>query len=204
MIHVIDYKLGNVGSVVNMLKYLGATVNVVARPEQLKDASKIILPGVGTFNAGSQALKHSGFSDAIKEAVSVDKAMLLGICLGMQLLSDGSEEGEGEGLGLIPGQVKRLNPENKQLPIPHMGWNRVSIRKASKLFREEIQPNPRFYFVHAYHVCCKDDKDVAGTTHYGEEFTAIIARDRVMGVQFHPEKSHKYGKILLKNFVEAV
>lgn len=203
MIHVIDYKIGNIGSVVNMLNHLGSAVTIASSPKDLEKADKIILPGVGAFDAGVEALKNSGFDEAIKNSVNKNNVMLLGICLGMQLLMEFSEEGDSPGLGLVSGHVKKIIIENEKMRIPHMGWNSVEVVRTSKLLTHALENERRFYFVHSYYVSCNDKDDVVGLTSYGSKFTSIFEKDRVMGVQFHPEKSHRYGKELLKNFMAA-
>jgi len=201
MIHVIDYKTGNIGSVVNMLSHLGADVVVASTPKEIMDASKIILPGVGSFDAGVNALQETGFYEEIKIAVRQKNVMLLGICLGMQLLMESSEEGVLPGLGLVPGHVKKIEIENEKMRIPHMGWNTVDVVRNNRLLGCSSEEDSRFYFVHSYYVSCKNENDSVGVTSYGSKFTSILESGRVMGVQFHPEKSHRYGKELLKNFL---
>lgn len=200
MIHVIDYKIGNIGSVINMLHHLGADVCIASRPKDIEFADKIILPGVGSFDAGVAALNHSGFGEAIKEAVN-RQTYVLGICLGMQLLMEFSEEGGSPGLGIVPGHVKKFTKEQESMRIPHMGWNTVDIIKKSRLFQRDKDLENRFYFVHSYYVLCSHEEDRVGLTSYGSKFTSVFERQRVMGVQFHPEKSHRYGKELFKNFM---
>lgn len=203
MIHVIDYKIGNIGSVVNMLHHLGAQVTVASCPKDIEGADKIILPGVGSFDAGVAALRNSGFDEALKQVVSERNSMLLGICLGMQLLMDHSEEGDSPGLGLVAGAVKKIAIEHDKMRIPHMGWNTVEVTRNSRLLDSSLSEERRFYFVHSYYVDCSDEHDVVGVTSYGSRFTSMFEKDRIMGVQFHPEKSHRYGKELFKNFVAA-
>lgn len=203
MIHVIDYQIGNIGSVVNMLNHIGAKAVVATSPKDLERAEKIILPGVGAFDAGMEALQNLGFDEAIKNAVADNKAMLLGICLGMQLLMEFSEEGDKPGLGLVPGHVKKFTAEHEKMRIPHMGWNVVDVVRTNRLFNQNLIEANKFYFVHSFFVNCSDDKDVIGLTPYGSKFTSAFERQTVLGVQFHPEKSHSYGKALFKNFMEA-
>lgn len=203
MIHVIDYNIGNIGSVVNMLRHIGAAVTIATKPEQIHNADKIILPGVGAFDAGVAALKSTGFDEAIQQVVRNDKVFLLGICLGMQLLMESSEEGMSAGLGLVQGQVKKFVIENKSMRIPHMGWNTVQAVNKGRLLTNAQDDAFRFYFVHSYYVHCTNPSDSVGVTSYGPNFTSVFEKDRIMGVQFHPEKSHRYGKQLFKNFVAA-
>jgi glutamine amidotransferase len=203
MIHVIDYKVGNIGSVVNMLNYLGAKVVVANRPEDIEKANKLILPGVGAFDTGASALKNTGFNEAILEAVQGRNATVLGICLGMQLLMEYSEEGDCPGLGLFAGGVKKIPVNNESMRIPHMGWNTVEIVKANSLINSCGDAPHRFYFVHSYFVDCLDSQEVIGLTSYGSKFASMIEKDNVLGVQFHPEKSHRFGKELFRNFLAA-
>jgi len=200
-IQIIDVGIGNIASVFNMLRRIGAKSTFVADPQKISLSSKIILPGVGSFDAGINALRKNGMDEAVREAGSRG-VYILGICLGMQLLCKNSEEGKEDGLGLIDAEVKKFNfPQNSKLKIPHMGWNHVSSQKDNALFLNMYQ-EPRFYFVHSYHVVCNELNDVITTTNYGYDFHSSFAHDNIMGVQFHPEKSHKFGMLLLKNFVE--
>lgn len=196
-IAVVNAGLGNVASVINMISYLGYRVLDCRRPEQLADASFIVLPGVGAYDAGVRLLQETGFRDAIDGMVRGQQTPILGICLGMQLLLQGSEEGRLDGFGFIPGRVVRFATPG--LRIPHMGWNYVERRQPSPLFRLfDEQKNPRFYFTHSYHVVC-DEQYVAGRTVYGEAFPSMVQSGHVMGVQFHPEKSHQYGMRMFRS-----
>lgn len=202
MIGVIDYGIGNVGSVHNMLRKIGGDVRCVSNVEQLAEFDSIILPGVGAFDNAINRLENSGFFSAIKTFAKTGKP-ILGICLGLQLLMEQSEEGIKTGLSLVPGQVKRFSFPHSlaDKKIPHMGWNRVRSSHNQVLFREMQEPS-RFYFVHSYHVVCSQDYVVA-TAHYGYDFTCAVQNQNIMGVQFHPEKSHRHGMRLLKNFIES-
>jgi glutamine amidotransferase len=193
---------GNVGSVRNMLRRLDCEVLITSEPGQVVRADKLILPGVGSFDAGMQALRERKLDAALHEAVSNNGARLLGICLGMQLLMEGSEEGSAAGLGLVRGRVRRLVPGERRLRVPHMGWNVVRPLRASTLFAAE-PGEQRFYFVHSYYVECAEPGDVAGMTDYGIEFASVIERGQVCGVQFHAEKSHRFGMALLARFIES-
>lgn len=195
MIGIIDYGMGNIGSILNMLKKIGAPAFKVTRADDIKRATKIILPGVGAFDHAMQRLNDQGFSNSIKEQANLG-IPILGICLGMQLLGSSSEEGVLEGLGLIPGKIKRF-PHSEGMRIPHMGWNAVN-EKDPQLFRN-LNEN-KFYFVHSYYYDPEDKTHSAGTTDYGIAFTACVRRDNICGSQFHPEKSHKYGMQFLRNF----
>lgn len=202
MIHVVDYGTGNVGSVLNMIRKVGGEARASGDADELSIARKLLLPGVGSFDNAVQKLGKLGLPDLLRDKVR-EGVPLLGICLGMQLLADGSEEGVLPGLGLIPGRVRRFSfgPERTDLKIPHMGWNRIRRRKAHPLI-SGLDENSRFYFVHSYHYQCQDEADVLLETTYGYDFTSGVQRENVMGVQFHPEKSHRYGMQLMKNFVE--
>ncbi|MBN1975159.1 MAG: imidazole glycerol phosphate synthase subunit HisH [Sedimentisphaerales bacterium] len=204
MIKIIDYGMGNVKSVANMLRKAGHDFQIVSDPLTIKKAEKIILPGVGAFDAGMKLLKSSGIYDVLNRCVLVDKIPILGICLGMQLLARMSEEGKEVGLSWIDADVKRFDfsQSDQSLKVPHMGWNYVlSQNENSNLFATIHQPM-RFYFVHSYHFVCNDHEDVLATAHYGYDFTCAVCKENIYGVQFHPEKSHKYGLQLLKNFLE--
>lgn len=201
MITVIDYGMGNIGSVINMIRRIGGEVRSSSSLDEIKDSRKLILPGVGAFDAGMTALEESGLGEALKDAVVSNGAYILGICLGMQLLLDSSEEGERSGLGLVPGRVTRFKVETQGLPVPHMGWNVIKPVKPSPI----VQSNDllqRFYFVHSYHVECADLNDVAATSEYGHEFVSVLERKKIFGVQFHPEKSHRFGMELLRKLIE--
>jgi glutamine amidotransferase len=199
MIGIIDYGMGNVGSIVNMLKKIGAKGETCSNPTKLQQYEKLILPGVGAFDNAMKKLNELNFSEAIKEYAQTGKP-LLGICLGMQLLADGSEEGELPGLGLIPGQVLKF--QHTDLAIPHMGWNTVTYKSSEPLFQhfQEFEES-RFYFVHSYFFKCDKEENIMTTTHYGHDFTSGVKTKNVFGAQFHPEKSHLFGIQMFKNFV---
>lgn len=201
MIVIVDYQMGNVGSIQNMLHRLGFASEVSGDRERIRRAGRLILPGVGAFDSGIRHLTEAGVLDVLNERVLGDKVPVLGICLGMQLLTRGSEEGQLPGLGWLDAETIRfqfLDPR-PELRIPHMGWNSLRVVGDSALF-SGYQEEPRFYFVHSYHVKCHDQSDQAGVTTYGLPFTSAVHRGNVMGTQFHPEKSHKFGMQLLKNF----
>lgn len=204
MIAVINYGMGNTGSIINMLYRIGAEARMIARPEQLNAAEKIILPGVGSFDAGMENLEELGFAEAIQEEVLVKGKPILGICLGMQLLGNRSEEGKKTGLSLIDfNNVKLSFPENIGLKVPHMGWDLVEIKKKVSLV-EGITDGARYYFVHSYHAVCKSATDVLMTCNYGYEFTVAVNKGQIYGTQFHPEKSHRFGMKIMDNFVRYV
>lgn len=201
MITVIDYGAGNIGSVLNMIRKVGGQAVASGDPAAVRAAEKILLPGVGSFDNAVSRLSDLGLMDVLQERAGAG-VPLFGICLGMQLLSDASEEGSLPGLGLIPGQVRRFLFEGNQanLKIPHMGWNQVVPAKGHPLCGG-LENDARFYFVHSYYYDCEDPADVLFRTSYGREFASGVQRGNVMGVQFHPEKSHRFGMQLLKNFI---
>lgn len=202
---IIDYGLGNLGSMANMLKKIGAQTVVSSDLSVIGAAEKLILPGVGAFDEGMQNLQSSGLVQVLNKRVLEEKVPILGVCLGMQLLGMRSEEGQLPGLGWLDAESVRFNFQdaNANLKVPHMGWNQLIICQAHPLFTDLDAAN-RFYFVHSYHVICANPDDVLASTSYGFDFTSAIVKDNIMGVQFHPEKSHKFGMHLLKNFVERV
>lgn len=202
MVTVIDYGMGNLGSIKNMLRKVNADALVSSKKEDIQTADKLILPGVGAFDRGMTELEQKGLIPVIKEAVFDGNKPLLGICLGMQLLTQKSEEGSLPGLGLIAAETVRFQIQNcGSLRIPHMGWNSIKIKKDHYLFRDfDEYEEPRFYFVHEYHVVCKNDDDVLTHTNYGYDYASAIQKDNIIGVQFHPEKSHKFGMHLFRNF----
>ena len=202
MITIIDYGMGNLGSVANMIKKVGGKSVITSNKDEIKQAKKILLPGVGAFDNSVKNLKNLDLWDLIKEKVLVEKVPIMGICLGMQLLTKGSEEGKLEGFGFIDAYTKKFTFENNKLKIPHMGWNIVKLQKTSKLFQGMENQENRFYFVHSYAVECYEEKDILTTAFYGYEFVSSFEKENIIGCQFHPEKSHKFGMALFKNFVE--
>jgi imidazole glycerol-phosphate synthase subunit HisH len=202
LITIIDYKMGNLGSIKNMFKYLGIESKIESDPDKIINASKILLPGVGSFKKAMANLDKGGFLPILEKKIINEKTPIMGICLGMQLLFETSEEGNCNGLGFIKGDVVRFNfnDENRKFNIPHMGWNIVKMKKDSLLSQNMYNEN-KFYFVHSYHAQCKDNEDVLMSTNYGYEFVSGIEKDNIFGFQFHPEKSHKYGKKLFENFI---
>lgn len=199
MITIVNTGISNVNSVHNMLTRIGCEAHIVVDAQQVRAAPKLILPGVGAFDAGMRALGESGLGEAIREAVLERGASLLGICLGMQLLLDGSEEGRLPGLGLVPGHARRFRVETSGLRVPHMGWNSVRWLRPSPVFPSD-SAEQRFYFVHSYYAECGDSADAVGLTNYGHEFVAVLQRGRVHGAQFHPEKSHRFGMDVLSAY----
>lgn len=198
-IQIIDYGLGNLGSIRNMLHHIGVESQITSDPDAVARAGKLILPGVGCFDHGMEALRKNGLADAIRTA-SERGAVLLGICLGMQLLTLRSEEGRLPGLGLVNAETLRF-PDAPGLKIPQMGWNYIE-RKDGESFGRTLPEDARFYFVHSYYVKCFNEEDVLFRTEYGVEFTSAFHHGNLYGVQFHPEKSHRYGMALLKEFSE--
>lgn len=201
---VVDYGVCNVGSIMNMLKKIGAEATVVSASEKLEKAGRLILPGVGSFDSGMDSLEERGLVEALKDAAGKG-IPILGICLGMQLLGTSSEEGKKEGLALMPVEYRRFqNPldhdTGKKLKIPHMGWDMVEIVNGSPL-SDGIPFPQRYYFVHSYYAVCEERYSLL-FCQYGHRFTVAVRSGNVYGVQFHPEKSHNFGLCILKNFVE--
>jgi glutamine amidotransferase len=198
---VVDYGMGNLGSILNMLKKIGVSdTKVSSNPKDIEHADKLILPGVGAFDTGMQRLRETGLIGLLNEKVLKAKTPTLGICLGMQLLTKASEEGELSGLGWIDAETIRFRFDQKKTG-PHMGWNTVKVQREGTLFKD-MYAEPRFYFVHSFHVVSHNLEDVLATTEYGYDFVSVIQHGHIMAAQFHPEKSHKFGMKLYKNFVE--
>ncbi len=202
MITIIDYGIGNLGSILNMLKKIRVKAEITSEISDIEKAEKLILPGVGSFDTGMQNLKERKFIPVLEEKVIGQKTPILGICLGMQLFSLKSQEGELPGLGWINAEVVKFDFSitQEKFNVPHMGWNTVDFNSAEVGW--DIDVNSRYYFVHSYYIRCNDDSDILGTTVYGHEFVSSFKKKNIMGVQFHPEKSHKFGMQLLKNFAE--
>lgn len=203
MISIVDYGLGNIRAFTNMYKRLNINVRVVTRADDLGDATKLILPGVGAFDHAMELLQSSGMRQALDERVIGRKVPVLGICVGMQILADGSDEGELPGLGWIPGRVRAFAsvPQLAGLPLPHMGWNDVQPVAGAALFAG-MEEDARFYFLHSYFFDCAQRGSTVATTTYGVDFSCAVRSGNVFGVQFHPEKSHHWGAQLLRNFAE--
>ncbi len=202
MIVIIDYNMGNPGSIDNMIKKIGYESVITHDIEIIKVAKKIILPGVGSFDKGIENLKNLNLWDILNYKAIKEKTPILGICLGMQLMTKKSEEGHEEGFGWIDAETLKFRFEGNHLKIPHMGWNSIKIMKATNLFKNMEDDENRFYFVHSYYVKCNNKVDVLTLTYYGYDFVSSFEKENIIGVQFHPEKSHKYGLALLKNFLE--
>ena len=205
MIGIIDYGMGNLGSIANMLKKVGAHATVSADPKVIERVEKLILPGVGAFDNGMKNLAERELLPVLNARVLSDRIPILGLCLGMQLFSRRSEEGKLPGLGWIPADTVRFASSDMQarLRIPHMGWNTLRIRHAHKLF-EDMDSDSRFYFVHSYHLVCSDESTVLAYTNYGYDFASVVGNENILGVQFHPEKSHKFGMKFLQRFAERL
>lgn len=204
MIAIIDYGIGNIGSIKNMLHKIGCRdVDFTSSPESLISADKIILPGVGSFDAGIEMLNKSGMREELDYQVKKNKKPLLGICLGMQMLGEKSDEGTLAGLGYIPFECKKFVFSDRGIKVPHMGWDYVNIERCDPIING-ISDQTRFYFVHSYYAKCKNEKNILLSCDYGIRFTAAVNHENIYGVQFHPEKSHGYGKQFLRNFIEEV
>lgn len=202
MIAIVDYDMGNIGSVSNMLKKIGRKSEITRDPAKIRDADHIILPGVGSFDSGMEQLEKLNLVELIREKVLKDKTPILGICLGAQLMLERSEEGQKAGLGLVAGDVQRFKLDgDPKWRIPNMGWNQIRQVKQSPLV-DVLPENPRFYFVHSYHFHLKNEADQLLLSDYGYTFCSAFEHENIAGVQFHPEKSHKYGMSLLHNFSE--
>jgi glutamine amidotransferase len=203
-ISIVDYGMGNIGSLQNMIVKVGGESEVVSRPEEVLKAGKIILPGVGHFDNAVSKLKNSGLWDALDQKAKSGGTPMLCICLGAQLVTNGSEEGVLPGFGWIPGKTVRFSfGADSRLRVPHMGWNDIAIQKASPLL-DDLPDDPCFYFVHSFYMIADDRTDVLTTTFYGIEFSSSLARGNIYATQFHPEKSHKYGMKVIKNFTETL
>lgn len=199
---VVSFGMGNTGSVVNMLRRIGVDAVVSGDPAIVASADRLILPGVGAFDAAMRNLDTSGLRQALDQRVAADGVPVLGICLGMQLLAEHGDEGGVAGLAWLPGRVERLAgvaPDGAQLPLPHIGWSTLSVHRPSPLLAG-LAAEDRFYFVHSFHHRAREEHLVASASH-GEPFAAVVSRGNIHGVQFHPEKSHRPGLRLLENFL---
>lgn len=203
MIRIIDYGVGNIQAFMTMFKRLGFGAERASTVADLEGATRLILPGVGAFDHAMQLLNNSGMRPRLESLVLEKKMPIIGVCVGMQMLAGGSDEGELPGLNWIPGHVRAFSfaPAAAQLPMPHMGWNDLQLCTCSQLFKG-FDAQPRFYFLHSYYFDCEDKSHVAATAHYGLDFDCVISKGHIHGVQCHPEKSHHFGAQLLKNFAE--
>ena len=203
MIGIVDYGVGNVLAFANMYKRMNIQCEVVTTEADLAAVEKVILPGVGSFDFAMSKLNDSGLRGALEGAVVESDVPLLGVCVGMQMLANESDEGDLPGLGWIPGSVKRfsLSDDAKRIRAPHMGWNNLSINRDTSLLRD-LNEEAWFYYLHSYYFDCADPTDELGCCDYGIRFSCAVNRENIFGVQFHPEKSHDYGAKLLRNFAE--
>lgn len=202
MIGIIDYGVGNIKAFVNIYNFFDIPFKIVRNISELENVTKIILPGVGSFDHAMTSLQNSGMKEKLDYLVLEKKLPVIGICVGMQMLAKSSDEGVLQGLGWIDGVVKKFDRTkiNKD-PLPHMGWNTIDLKKENKIFNN-LEENPRYYFLHSYYFECNNKNDVIATAIYGEEFDCIVNHDNIYGIQCHPEKSHHNGIQLLKNFGE--
>ncbi|MBI4779008.1 imidazole glycerol phosphate synthase subunit HisH [Candidatus Falkowbacteria bacterium] len=202
MIVIVDYNMGNVRSIAKALESLGVKVLISNKKEDIKKADRLILSGVGAFADGMKNLKKLGLINFLNQEVIKNKKLILGICLGMQLMAkDSAEFGLHKGLGWLDASVKEFNLKNKNLKIPHVGWNNVRIIDKKCSLLKGIKSGTDFYFVHSYHLICRLKNTVKAVCCYGDDFTAVIQKDNIFGTQFHPEKSQKFGLEILKNFI---
>lgn len=200
---VVDYQMGNIGSIANMIAKVGGKAEVTSDPARLRDAERLILPGVGHFDRGVANLTDLGLADVLAEVVVQRRVPVLGICLGMQLMCRGSDEGEQKGLGWVDAEVRRFDAgAHPGMKVPHMGWNVAKPVRQSPLLDVAPAEPQRFYFVHSFYVDCHDPSDVLAVTNYEGEFCSAFLRDNIWGVQFHPEKSHAFGMELFRRFLE--
>lgn len=203
MIAIVDYGLGNIRAFLNLYKRLNIEAVVASTPERLTSARKLILPGVGAFDHAMQLLDQSGMRPTLDSLVREGRIPVLGICVGMQILARGSDEGHLPGLGWVDGHVRSFRSLNlaERVPLPHMGWNDVRAVRESPLLAR-LESGARFYFLHSYYFECHRPSDVLAVSSYGKEFACAVSAGNVHGVQFHPEKSHHFGTQLLKNFAD--
>lgn len=202
MIAIVDFDVGNLAAVANMLRRVGVVSEITADPDRIAHADRIILPGNGAFDACMRGLRATGLIPLLEQRVLRDGVPLLGICVGAQMLGESSEEGVEPGLGWLDMRVRRF-PRLADLRVPHMGWNQVRPGPVEHALTRSMEPEARYYFVHSYYLDPADPADVMLTAHYGIDFAAGVARANIAGVQFHPEKSHRFGKRLLQSFATA-
>lgn len=202
-IAIIDYGMGNLRSVEKIFKAQNCEVKITSNPNEISEADKLVLPGVGHFSNGMKNLRERGLIDVLNKKVIEEKAPILGICLGMQLFTNFSEEGDIEGLGWIDAKTKKFEFDFREsfLKTPHVGWNSLRVKKEHDLV-DNIWDDDQFYFVHSYFVECANEEDILTQTQYGQVFSSAIQKDNIIGVQFHPEKSHDCGATMIGNFVE--
>jgi glutamine amidotransferase len=201
-IGIINYGVGNSNSIVNMFHRSGNVAKIINSPNEILDFDKLVLPGVGSFDYGMSGLINGGWIKPLNDFSLVHQKPILGICLGMQLMCNNSQEGVLNGLGWVDAEVKKFNFNlSTGIKIPHMGWNTLSIKKENRLFHD-TNSQRKFYFVHSYYVDCNIDINILATSQYNIEFTSVFKKNNIYGVQFHPEKSHKYGLELFQNFAK--
>lgn len=204
MICLVDYGVGNIQAFMTLYKRLGIDSQRACTADDLAGATRLILPGVGNFDHAMKRLEDSGMRPALDAKVLEQGVPVLGVCVGMQMMAEGSDEGILPGLNWIPGRVRAFatNPSSANLPLPHMGWNHLQPAPSSRLFSKGFDDAAQFYFLHSFYFDAQDKADVAATAHYGLDFDAVVSRGHIHGVQCHPEKSHHWGEQLLKNFAE--
>lgn len=201
VVGVVNYGMGNLHSILRKLKIVGANFKLIETPEEIAKVDKLILPGVGHFGQAMDNLRSKNLLDSLNKAVLEDKKPILGICLGMQLMTQSSEEGNSEGLGWVEGKVKHFTISDQlRFKVPHMGWNEVEVNKSSKLF-EGVDSGSEFYFVHSFYFESSNDDNNLNTTNYESKFISAFEKDNIYGVQYHPEKSFEAGTQLFKNFI---
>lgn len=198
---IIDYGLGNLASIKNIIKKVGGASIVSSNYNEILSADKLILPGVGNFSAGMENIVQNGLLPILNQKVIEQKTPILGICLGMQLMANHSEEGDCKGLGWIDSEIVKFKSEEMgNLKVPHMAWNEIQVKKTHPLF-PDLKAEERFYFVHSYHAIANKKEDVLATVHYGYDFVCAYSKDNICGMQFHPEKSHRFGMEVFTRFL---
>jgi glutamine amidotransferase len=205
MITVVDYGMGNLRSLVNAFEFIGVPVELQSTPQSIMSATKLIIPGVGAFGDAMRNLHERNLVQALNEVVLQRKVPVLGICLGMQLMADSSEEhGKHQGLGWIPGSVVKLSPSDPMLKVPHVGWNDIKLSEnPHPIFNTlNYETHLTFYFVHSFHLKCSKDSDMLASCSHGQEFSAAVGHANIIATQFHPEKSQDNGLQMLRNFTE--
>lgn len=199
MIGIVDYGLGNVQAILNIFKSLDINAFLASTENDLRKAKRLILPGVGSFDWAMKSLDRSGMRATLDSLVLKERTPILGICVGMQMMANESEEGSLPGLGWINGKVRKINNDISRLPLPHMGWNDVKPRTFDSLFKS-FDDTCQFYFLHSYHFAASNDCETLATTEYGDVFSSSVGRNNIFAAQFHPEKSHQWGVQFLQNF----